>query len=1008
MDRRFGLVLACFFASGLSGLIYQVVWSEQLMLLLGASHAAVATVLAAFMAGLALGAELAGRYGHRLRRPLLAYGLLEAAIACSALAIPTLLHAAERLESSWLSSGMATSGGGASLLFFIGVAFALLLFPTAAMGATLPLLARGEIHHNSQLASRLGLLYGGNTLGAAAGAAASAFVLVPTLGVPHTVLVAVALNLLVFVLAWRIERSRPPESIEVRPDQDAEPARPAGRILWLLPLMLLSGAVSFFYEVLWTRLLSHLLGSSIFAFGTMLSLFLGGLALGSGLVGLPILRRRDPVAVLAALQLLIALLGAAMFAGADRLPSLAGNLGLGRLGNFLLAAFVLLPLTTAIGATWPLAVRAFAGTARRAGRAAGEISAFNTLGAIVGALAGGLLLLPALGFAGSVRVAVATSLGLALMAWLLRPHSRRSQAALAALLPLVFLLPLREPMDLLRLEPNAPGTEDSERPELRSRGKVVFEAVGRSSDVLLLDQGMTWRLTTNGLPESLIYKKGARMALLPVARWLVHLPAVLRPEAKDALVVGYGGGALLEDLPSAWRHVDVIEIEAEVLAANQRIADARRRDPMADPRLHIVLDDARSVLRRSSRRWDVIVSQPSHPWTSASSHLFTREFFDLAAARLSDDGIFVAWMGNAYVDRRLTLILLRTLAESFPAVALYQPPGAGTLLLVGSRQRLGTTSNASLEADAGLWARLGVSEVSQFEVALRLDDAGVRALSAQSPINTDAVNLLKTGSPQIRGGLSIAELGELTAGVDPLPRTVRQPLVALRRLLDLGQKERAEHLLAAMPPGEDAEVAKALLLAARGERGKAILLLRSLPSTPTTRGELVALFRQELQRGDEASLLEETRDPERAVAEGWRLEAGQLAALESRLEAIPAGHPLAADALRLRIRSRLAGGSPEEAQEALALTELLLAGSKQPTDFLLRLEAAQVLDQRWIEIATLDELVEGVRTGRIAANLLSRAEPFLANLERMEEQSSTAGLPLAQLLARWRGDARRQ
>ena len=154
--------------------------------------------------------------------------------------------------------------------------------------------------------------------------------------------------------------------------------------------------------------------------------------------------------------------------------------------------------------------------------------------------------------------------------------------------------------------------------------------------------------------------------------WLALLPTLARPDAREVAVVGFGGGALLELVPPSVRAVDVIELEPEVLAANAAVGSERRADPLADPRMHVILNDARSALALSGKRYDAIVSQPSHPWTAGASHLYTREFFELAKSRLGDDGVLVQWIGPAYVDEELLRILVATLGDVLPHVRVYQ------------------------------------------------------------------------------------------------------------------------------------------------------------------------------------------------------------------------------------------------------------------------------------------------------------------------------------------------
>ena len=259
-------LLACFFASGFAALLYQTAWTRQFGAVFGTSELAVATVLAAYMGGLAVGAALAGRLAPRVRRPVLVYGLLELGIALAALAVPFAIRAATALEVALLGGRdlPGDAGGLASALFYLGCAFAILLVPTTFMGATLPLLARHAVRSDREVGPRIGTLYAVNTAGAIAGTLACGFALLPALGLRRTVWVGVAVNALVFALAAAVARTQASGAAPLEPASASEPDAPRlPRAAVILPIVLGSGAVSFTYEVLWTRLLGHVLGGSI-------------------------------------------------------------------------------------------------------------------------------------------------------------------------------------------------------------------------------------------------------------------------------------------------------------------------------------------------------------------------------------------------------------------------------------------------------------------------------------------------------------------------------------------------------------------------------------------------------------------------------------------------------------------------------------------------------------------------------------------------------------------------
>src|SRR5262245_60165310 len=264
---NFALLLLCFFLSGFAALLYETAWAREFEFVFGTSEIAVVCVLAAYMAGLATGSALAARLVGRVRRPVLVYGLLELGIALSALAVPSAIRAATWMLTAWMGGqpappDMASVSGA---LFYAITAFAVLVVPTSLMGATLPLLARHAVRSQEEVGTRVGALYAINTAGAVAGAISTGFVLLPELGLRSTVYVGAATNALVFAAAAALSR---------RVGRGTEPAAPErvhwAPFHWVLPLILFSGVASFTYEVLWTRLLGHVVGGTIQGFATML------------------------------------------------------------------------------------------------------------------------------------------------------------------------------------------------------------------------------------------------------------------------------------------------------------------------------------------------------------------------------------------------------------------------------------------------------------------------------------------------------------------------------------------------------------------------------------------------------------------------------------------------------------------------------------------------------------------------------------------------------------------
>jgi len=588
-------VALCFALSGFAALLYQTAWTRQFSLVFGTSELAVATVLAAYMAGLALGARTVERFLDRVRRPVLTYGLLEFGIGTAALAVPMLLVAAEQLMVALLG-GQAeppSSEGWVQTSFYVLTAFVVLVLPTALMGTTLPLLTRHAVHTPEQIGSRTGLLYAINTLGAVGGALAGAYVLLPALGLTRTVIVGAAVNVAVFGLAALIARASPTARPSLHKPSTANLARHRQRVplfggwapgyRWILPVMLASGAVSFLYEVLWTRMLGYVLGGSIFAFATMVASFLLGIA-GGSLIASRFARTRQMALIgFVICQLAIALCSAGIYLGLSTLlPERAGLAG-----NAPVAMAVLLPATLFIGATFPFAVRILTDDPGNAAAATARVYSWNTVGAIAGALLAGFVLIPELKFEGTIYVAVLANLALALLTCVTvaRAPYVWSTAVLVAAVVVAFLFQPEVPEKLLRTSPL----------NVDRHGELRFYEVGRSASVIVLEQDGALMLRTNGLPEALIEMTGTAPKFSGEF-WLSPLAVIARPGADSMLVIGYGGGVVLDAAPPSVRHINVIELEPKVIDANRAVTDLRKRDPLLDPRVQIVLNDARGAL----------------------------------------------------------------------------------------------------------------------------------------------------------------------------------------------------------------------------------------------------------------------------------------------------------------------------------------------------------------------------------------------------------------------------
>jgi len=986
-DWSYAATAGCFVLSGIAGLLYQTIWSRQYSLVLGTSEAAVSVVLAAYMLGLALGAAIIPRWLHaESGRSLRTFALLELGIAVCAVAIPLLLAQL----GSWyitLAGGLPDPPSATGLLprLYFAATCLLLLMPTMLMGATLPVLAGFAVRATEQTGPRIATLYAANTLGAAAGALAGGWWLIPDFGLRQSTIVAIALNLLVVLIAYAISRTVEGQrsaaaSTEPSTAAAAQDASVLRTRIVLLTLAATSGFVALTYEVLWTRMLSHALGSSLAAFSTMLASFLLGIGLGS------LFSTRRLSAHGAAMAYAMTQVGVAAAAAVAQLwlGQLATNLSAAELASRAIVA--MLPATLFMGAAFPLLIRLLSDQGVESTRATGQVYAYNTIGAVSGALAAGMWLIPALSFEGTARLAVTLSLTAGVAAvWQLTTIAQWNKVAVSVA-ALVVVLAFRPPLPAAIIDASL--IDDS------TEGVQRFLAVGRSATVLVKerDDG-SFYLRTNGLPEATVRRFGTP----PVRhsqRWLTALPLTARPEARSMLVVGLGGGVAVEDVPRQFEVIDVVELEPQVIAANSSYARLRANDPLADSRIRLVENDARNALNLTARRYDIIVSQPSHPWTAGAANLYSREFLQITRSRLNADGVLLLWINAQFIDERLLRSIAATLSDVFPEVRLYRPEPMELMFLASAAplapERLALQSDSVLTRYPDYFAAAGINTVEDLAACLAATDQGIAALAKDGALLTDDRNLLATESSPARGGLPQQELDRLLGEYNPFVGTRtsnvgdQAEVAALpldrhylgSRLVLLGFTEAAARF--ARHHRDDAAGAYTLSvgLESAGRAAEATALRETAVARFPTDADLVfAYLRPRLLDAARGPSMQSLPDSAQAVLIGWRQAAeGNWAAvrdLELRLAKTTSTDDWYREAMQLRIewRTRMnAGERPLHAREALQLVDRMIALQPASDLYVLRAAAALALEDPvlFLESASAfasNELLQSKQTG---------------------------------------------
>lgn len=758
-------LLVAVFISGAAGLMYQLVWMRSFSLVIGSAHTAVAAVLAAYMGGLAIGGLLGARWASRLASPLRAFAGLEGAVALFALVFPFALQAAAGIVSTWLGSGveLATDAGWLQATVYGASSALAIAAPTICMGATLPVLVQGSLGRVGSPPTWLAQLYGVNTLGAAVGAGVGGFLLLPNLGLSASTWSAALLNLAAAALVL-VGPSRTPVQPESLPAKrhpakgDSDVSAPSDRNAWpfVLAAFLISAA-SFSLEVFWARLLSHLLGGTMQGFASMLCVTLLGIGAGGILA-----QRSTRLAADGRRWLILSLVvAAAAVIGAYGLLSMVAGDGLHAVPTLVVVLLAILPSSIAFGLSFPLLVRCGARYGEEYPRVTGWIFAASTTGAMVGALVTANVLLPAIRFEGVLSAVVGTLLlVIAGLAWPVASRTQRIavlSGVLIAVVGMSWYLPA--PREIL-----GSSAVDSAQPT-----EERFLAVGRAATIQIQERGFGLLLRGDGLPEALVSRIGSPPGLDDQV-WLGTLGAMSRPDARSMLVVGLGGGVTLEGIPPTIEKIDVVEIEPRVLEANRFIADERRHDPLRDGRVRVVLNDARNALQRTSYQYDIIVSQPSHPWTPASANLYSREFLASAKRRLTADGVFVQWMNAGFVSEDLFRSLVATLAAEYRHLIVYEPVPMSLVFLASDTEvdprRWFASGRSRTDEAARALARAGITLPEDLDWSLLLADRDLRALSATAKPITDDLNRLAMRS---RPGAGMSE-SEFSALVGPYDR----------------------------------------------------------------------------------------------------------------------------------------------------------------------------------------------------------------------------------------------
>jgi spermidine synthase len=694
-----GLIYLMFFLSGAAALIYEVVWVRSLSLVFGGTHLAVTTVLSVFMGGLAAGSYLIGKRVDAIKNPLRLYGHLELGIALFAVIFIVLLKIYPSVYI-FLVQGKESS---TLYLSFIRVLFAFisLIVPATLMGGTLPVLTRFVTGHSKKLGTHLSLLYGFNTLGAVAGTAAAGFYLLRYFSLSTTLKTAIVMNVLIGITSLALQKRagllfNSTENIPGSPVKETAAQLKTGDtlpfklVLWGIGV---SGFCALGYEVLWTRILTIVVGASVYGFTTMLAAFLTGIALGSkaygiftGISGEKEKGIERSIFGFGFVQIIIGLTALLVSFYIRDLPSVSialwdylGKMNIGLFGvrqwtNLVLAFLYMVVPAFFMGLAFPFAAKVHSEYKKLTGSAVGEVLAYNTTGAILGSALSGFVLIYLFGIERSLQMLTVINIGFGLLIITSLSKQRSlSRAAVVLTAGLVCFMSINTTafrmwdmkyFAIFRTnQPEVFSTPERVR-EALEHTDVLYYAEGTESSVSSIKiKGGVQTFITNGRSEA-----STHLTDQQVQYTLGHLPMLLNKAPKRVLVVALGSGMTLGATsahPSV-EQVTLVEIEPKVIGIARTFAEYNHH-VLDNPKLRIIFNDGRNFLLTTKEKFDVITADPIHPWFRGAGYLYTREYFKLASEHLNEGGVMGQWL-PIY---ELTVENLRSIVKTFNENFIY-------------------------------------------------------------------------------------------------------------------------------------------------------------------------------------------------------------------------------------------------------------------------------------------------------------------------------------------------
>lgn len=702
-NKYFLLISTLFVFSGAAGLIYQVTWFKHLSYFLGNSTYTQSIVLATYMGGLAIGAWWWGRKADESVKSLRVFALLEIGIALYCFFYYPIFERLKRFFIDYVSSNELPSDSSFTLLIKLMVCIAAILIPAILMGGTLPVLVKYFSTRINQVGKNVAIFYFINSLGAVIGTIFAGFYFLQAFGLSYTTYIGAGMDLgigiICLFLSYKIGHSAKFENDDKERETRFKLTKRQFNIVLLIAGI--SGLSAMIYEIVWLRLLIPILSSSTYSFSVILAVFISGITIGSYIVFKVSDRIKNPYRFLGYCQMGIVITILLSMPFYERLPyyiwsaigdSLASSASYSYyiFIQFFFVFLLIITPTIFMGMTLPIASRLSVTEVKNTGKVVGRVFAINTLGTVLGSLAAGLILIPLIGIKNTLQFAVLLNLVLALI--VLFTKERLTQGTKISVLSILLIslviyfgntrqeswaysIMLSEvPRKINRIEP--PDSYAAFYDLAEDHDKIHYYEEGVNGTIVVAQNKKETYLFTNGKGDA------NSVGDLSTQISLGLTPVILHPSPDSVFVIGYGAGTTIGHvmLHPRVKFGEVAEISGEVIDASKYFSEING-EPLKNNNLRVIQDDGLSALLVSPRKYDVIISQPSNPWSAGMGNLFTKEFFRTCKDKLHEGGYVAQWFNLYEMDDKSLKLILRTALSEFKHVSLWHISHSDILIL---------------------------------------------------------------------------------------------------------------------------------------------------------------------------------------------------------------------------------------------------------------------------------------------------------------------------------------